>query len=128
MGERQMAEEMERERREEEMKAKIGEELAKMREEEEEKQQEREAKEEAAKEPKPEPAKPDIFEQIRSTLAQIKEDEETQRIRIEKERKKKELCQQIQQEIDKIKTVDTSLKEPDTDNTPAWVKMVLGDK
>ena len=124
--ERQMAEEMERERREEEMKAKIAEELAKMREEEEAKQREREAaKEEAAVK---EPAKPDIFEQIRSTLAQIKEDEETQRIRIEKERKKKELCQQIQQEIDKIKTVDSSLKEPDSDNTPAWVKMVLGDK
>merc|ERR1712037_153602 len=89
---------------------------------------EREVKEKAAvKEPEPEPAKPDIFEQIKSTLAKIKEDEETQRIRIEKERKKKELCQQIQQEIDKIKTVDSSLKEPDAENTPAWVKMVLGD-
>ena len=119
---------MERERREEEMKAQIAEELAKMREEEEAKQREREVKEKAAvKEPEPEPAKPDIFEQIKSTLAKIKEDEETQRIRIEKERKKKELCQQIQQEIDKIKTVDSSLKEPDAENTPAWVKMVLGE-
>ena len=125
--ERQLAEEAERLRQEEEMKAKIAEELAKMREEEQKRQREREAaEEEATKEP--EPVKPDIFEQIRSTLAQIKEDEETQRIRIEKERKKKELCQQIQQEIEKIKTVDSSLKEPDADDTPAWVKMVLGDK
>ena len=126
--ERQMAEEMERQRREEEMKAKIAEELAKMKEEEQRKQRDREAEEAVVKEPEPEPAKPDIFEQIRSTLAKIKEDEEAQRIRIEKERKKKELCAQIQQEIDKIQTVDSSLKERDEDNTPAWVKMVLGDK
>jgi len=38
------------------------------------------------------------------------------------------LCAQIQQEIDKIQTVDSSLKERDEDNTPGWVKMVLGDK
>ena len=79
-------------------------------------------------EPEPEPKKPDIFEQIRLTLSQIKEDEESQRIKIEKERKKKELQDQIQQEIAKINTVDHSLKEKDEENVPAWVKLVMGDK
>ena len=74
----------------------------------------------------PEPAKPDIFEQIRNTLAQVKDEEEKQRIKIEKERKKKELMKQIQSEITKINTVDTSLQQTDEENTPAWVKMIMG--
>merc|ERR1712110_1273458 len=74
----------------------------------------------------PEPPKPDIFEQIRITLAQVKEEEEKQRIKIEKERKKKELMKQIQSEITKINAVDTSLKQTDEENTPAWVKMIMG--
>merc|ERR1712110_688061 len=74
----------------------------------------------------PEPPKPDIFEQIRITLAQVKEEEEKQRIKIEKERKRKELMKQIQSEITKINAVDTSLKQTDEENTPAWVKMIMG--
>merc|ERR1712106_266933 len=76
------------------------------------------------------PEKIDIFEQIKRELDKIKEEDERMKEKIEKERKKKELLKKIQDEIDKIKTVDNTLQVPTDpeDDTPAWIKMVMGSK
>eukprot|EP00092_Neocalanus_flemingeri_P039775 GFUD01043315.1.p1 GENE.GFUD01043315.1~~GFUD01043315.1.p1 ORF type:complete len:2211 (+),score=819.60 GFUD01043315.1:247-6879(+) len=89
-----------------------------------------ESDETEAEESPPIPEKVDIFEQIKRELDKIKEEDEKMKEKIEKERKKKELMKQIQDEIDKIKTVDNTLQKPEDpeDDTPAWIKMIMGSK
>merc|ERR1711874_366599 len=72
-----------------------------------------ENKESKADTPPPVPEKVDIFEQIRRELEKIKEEDEKMKVQIEKDRKKKELLKQIQDEITKIKTVDNTLQTLD---------------
>ena len=61
----------------------------------------------------------DIHTRIQLELEKIRELEEKQRQQIEREKKKQELKRMIQQELDKIKGLDTGKKAEDED-MPLW--------
>jgi len=61
----------------------------------------------------------DIHARIQFELEKIRELEEKQRQQIERERKKQELKRMIQQELDKIKGLDTG-KKADDEDMPLW--------
>lgn len=63
----------------------------------------------------------DIQERIRLELEKIQREEEIQKEKIKKENKKRELMRQIQNEIERIKAVDS----PVEDDTPTWIKMMM---
>jgi hypothetical protein len=63
----------------------------------------------------------DIHERIRMELEKLKKEEEKQQEQILKDRKKKELIKQIQEELNKIRETSDS---KESDDTPQWIKMV----
>ena len=73
-----------------------------------------------------------IYDQIKSELAKIKDEDEKMKEKIEKERKKKSLLQQIQNEISRIKGSDANSEDNGDDGiddeTPAWLKKVISSK
>lgn len=64
----------------------------------------------------------DIHERIKRELEKLRIEEELQQEKIRKERKKKELMRQIQDEIDKIKEANVP---KDKEETPKWLQMVM---
>ena len=93
---------------------------------------EQEPEPELEPEPEPEPElteeekikKMDIFTRIQYELDKLRKQEGENKQKIERENKKREVARQIQEQIERIKSMNEPKEEPKTEETPAWVRMV----